>query len=377
MTLPVIPVLKPSYGQEEIDAVARVLKSGWSGLGPETASFEKEFASYIGAEHAVGMATGTSALHLALLFLKIKPGDEVIVPPITFVSTVHVVEYCGATPVFADVEPDTLNMDAADVARKITPRTKAIMPVHYGGLPCDLDAIHALANPKGIAVVEDAAHACGASYNGKKIGAVSEMTCFSFHAVKNLSMGEGGAISCNSEYHERFLREMRWLGISKDTFQRTANNTAYAWQYWVDKLGWKAHLSDVSAAIGREQLKKLDGNNRKRRALTARYNDAFKDAGHIEPLASRPGRESSNHLYVVKLPNKKARDRKIIYLKENGISPGVHYYPINLHPYYRNHKAEVPIANQIWERVISLPMYPDLSKEEQDRVISAMMDKKE
>jgi perosamine synthetase len=368
----IIPVLRPSFGREEIDAVARVLNSGWAGLGPETAAFEREFAAYLGIEHAVGTATGTAALHLALLTLKLQPGDEVLVPPITFVSTVHAIEYCGATPVFVDVEPDTLNLDVKDAARKVTPRTKAILPVHYGGQPCDLDAVRGLAEPQGIAVVEDAAHACGASYKGRKIGTISELTCFSFHAVKNLAMGEGGAIACGDDYQDRFLREMRWMGISKDTFQRTVNAKVYAWQYWVDKLGWKAHLSDVAAAIGREQLKKLDANNARRRAIAERYTDAFRDLPHVEPLAVRDYADSSNHLYVVKLPDRLSRDRMIAHLKERGIAPGVHYYPIHLHPYYRHRKSGVPVASRIWERIVSLPIFPDLTADLQERVIEAV-----
>ncbi len=372
-TLPPIPVLRPSYDQEEINAVGEVLLSGWAGLGPKTKQFEDEFAKYVGCQHVVGTCSGTAALHLALQTLKLGPLDEVIVTPITFVSTVHVVRYCDAVPVFADVEPDTLNLDAADVARKITPRTRAILPVHYGGQPCDMDALHALADSRGIIVVEDAAHACGAEYKGRRVGSLSEITCFSFHAVKNLAMGEGGAVSCNNEYYDKFFREMRWLGISKDTFTRTANANVYAWQYWVDKLGYKAHLSDVAAAIGLVQLRKLEKNNARRAAITLRYNEAFKGAAHVEPLAVRPFAKSSHHLYVIKLPTCRHRDLMIAHLKNNNIHPGVHYYPINLHPYYRNYRAEVPVANEVWKRILSLPIYPDLGASEQDRVIDAVL----
>ena len=189
-----IPVLRPSFGDDEIEAVAEVLRSGWAGLGPKTREFETAFSQYIGCGQSVGTNSGTAGLHLAAMALNLQPGDEVIVTPITFVSTVHVILYCGATPVFADVEPDTLNLDPEDVARKVGTKTKAIFCVHYAGHPCDMDALESV----GIPIVEDAAHACGSSYKGRKIGSISDLTCFSFHAVKNLAMGEGGAIACKS-----------------------------------------------------------------------------------------------------------------------------------------------------------------------------------
>jgi len=371
--LPVIPVLKPSYDDQEIAAVAEVIRSGWVGLGPKTQEFEEKFASYIGCDFAVGTNSGTAALHLALLSLQLNPEDEVIVPPITFVSTVHVVRYCQAKPVFGDVCPDTLNIDPADIERKLTPRTRAVMCVHYGGHPCDLDAILELTEPRGIQVIEDAAHACGALYKGRKIGSISELTCFSFHAVKNLAMGEGGAITMNSDWSARFFREMRWLGITKDTYSRTVTEKVYAWRYWVDKLGYKYHLSDLAAAIGIIQLQKLEANNAKRRALVERYNQAFAQCDYLETPVEHDYAKSSWHLYVIKLPHLRWRDGLIKHLKEHRISPGVHYYPINLHPYYSNIKAEVPVANAVWKRILTLPLYPDLTYEEQDRVIDAVI----
>jgi perosamine synthetase len=305
-----------------------------------------------------------------MLMLELGEGDEVIVPPITFVSTVHAVEYVGATPVFADVDPETLCMDPADVARKITDRTRCILPVHYGGQPCDMDAIHALTEGREITVVEDAAHAAGASYKGKKVGSISPLTCFSFHAVKNLAMGEGGALACAEAWQDKWLREMRWLGISKDTFTRT--NDVYAWQYFVGRLGWKAHLSDVAACLGREQLKKLDANNARRRAIWQRYGEAFAGLDFITPLTVRPDCESSHHLCVVKLPDLDSRDRMIGHLKERKISPGVHYYPIHMHPYYQDRQASCPVSERVWQQIISLPVYPDLTEQEQSRVIEAV-----
>ncbi|BAF60755.1 predicted pyridoxal phosphate-dependent enzyme [Pelotomaculum thermopropionicum SI] len=369
-----IPVLKPAYDQEEIDAVAEVLSSGWVGLGPKTMEFEEAFADYIGCDYAIALNSGTAALHLAACALQLKADDEVIVTPITFVSTVHAIGYVGATPVFGDVEPDTLNLDVQDVEKKITAKTKAVFCVHYAGHPCDMDALHKLCDAKGIYLVEDAAHACGAEYKGVKIGSISELTCFSFHAVKNLACGEGGAITCNSDWFARYFREMRWLGITKDTFSRTVNEKVYAWQYWVDKLGFKCHMHDISAAIGLVQLRKLEKNNAKRRQIVQRYQDAFADLDWLERPVEKEYAKSSWHLYVVKVPNGQIRDRLIRHLKEHNIAPGVHYYPINLHPYYKNIKAEVPVANQIWKRIISLPLFPDLTNDDQERVIQAIYD---
>lgn len=368
-----IPVLRPSFGQEEIDAVARVLKSGWAGLGPETAAFEKEFAEYLHVQHVVGVASGTAALHLALLSAGVKPGDRVIVPPITFVSTVHAVEYCGAVPVFADVCKETLCIDPGCVsdAAKNTGAV-AVIPVHYAGQPCDMGSIHRIAQIHKLAVIEDAAHACGAALGDTKIGALgSDMTCFSFHAVKNLAMGEGGAISFSDEWYDRLLRELRWCGISKTTYQRTTEGRTYAWKYWIDKLGYKAHLSDVAAAIGRAQLKKLDANNFIRSEIADRYAAAFKDSRNVIPLVRRFG-PSSWHLYVVVVPDEDTRDRALEKLKAHNIAPGVHYYPIHMHPYYRRYQYHMPVAEEMWKRIISLPMYPDLTVADQNRVIEVM-----
>jgi len=370
--LPVIPVLRPSFGDEEIEAVAEVLRSGWAGLGPKTKEFEEAFAKYLGCHFTIGLNSGTAALHLAAEALQLRPEDEVIVTPLTFVSTVHVIEYCGAKPVFADVEADTCNLDPADVERKITDRTRAVFCVHYAGHACDMDRLKALTEGRRIEIVEDAAHACGAGYKGQKIGTVSDLTCFSFHAVKNLAMGEGGAIAYNAERFDSHFRAMRWLGINKDTFSRTVHAKVYAWQYQVDLLGYKYHLHDVSAAIGLVQLRKLDENNRKRARLAARYNEAFQALDWLETPTVRDYAEPSWHLYVVKLPNERSRDELIRTLKQHNIAPGVHYYPINLHPYYQRAGAEVPVANELWKRILSLPLYPDLTESDQDRVIDTV-----
>lgn len=365
-----IPVFRPSITQEEIDAVTEVMKSGWLGLGPVTEQFEQALAKDFGVEHVIALNSGTAALHLAVNLLNLKPDDEVIVPTVTFVSTAHVVGYCGAKVVFADVEEDTLCINMDDVRRKINERTRAIIPVHYAGHPCELSELHDLARERNLTIVEDAAHACGAKYEGKKIGSLSPMTCFSFHAVKNLTCGEGGAISTNNSLWARKLREMRWLGISKDTYTRSAPERVYAWQYWVNELGYKYHMHDLSAAIGIVQLKRLEENNEKRRRIVQRYMEGFTGHTWIELPPERKNVTSSWHIFHIKVPD---RDRLIAHLKRCGIAPGVHYYPIHMHPYYAELNSQCPIAEEIWKRILSLPMFPDMTGEQIDRVIEAVL----
>ena len=369
-----IPLFRPSVGEEEIAAVAEVLSSGWIGLGPKTAEFEQYFANYLGVSYAVGVSSGTDALHLALAALGVGPGDEVIVPTITFVSTAHAVRYVGATPVFADVQYETLCIDTHDVARKITPRTKAIIPVHYGGHPCDLETLMALADEHGIYLVEDAAHACGASFRGSKIGALSTAaTCFSFHAVKNLTCGEGGMITTHDPAMKKLLHQLRWCGIDRDTWDRTEteHEKNYAWQYGIHQVGFKAHLSDIAAAIGLVQLTKLERLNARRREIVEAYNTAFGLLEEIETPPEAVDVTSSWHIYHIKLQE---RDNLIAFLKKWDITPGVHYYPIHLHPVYRELNALCPVAEEVWKKILSLPLFPDLTDQQVQRVIGAVDD---
>ncbi|GIP31278.1 DegT/DnrJ/EryC1/StrS aminotransferase family protein [Paenibacillus sp. J2TS4] len=367
-----IPVLQPSIGQEEIDAVVEVLKSGWLGLGPKTEQFETEFAAYVGSRFMVALNSGTAALHLALEVLDIGPGDEVIVPSMTFVSTAHAVSYVGATPVFADVEKDTLNISLVDIERKITDRTKAIIVVHMAGHPCDMDAIHQLALSKGIKVVEDAAHACGAAYNGRLIGSISDITCFSFHAVKNLTCGEGGGITCNQEWMARKVREKRWVGISKDTWIRSSSERVYAWQYFVDKIGYKYHMNDIHAALGIVQLGKLNQLNGRRKEIASRYQQELSNISWLELPQEKTYAQSSWHLFQIKLENEQLRDKLIRHLQDHNIAPGVHYYPCHLHPYYLHLKASAPVSSEIWKRLLTLPIHPNMTDEDQERVIDCV-----
>lgn len=367
-----IPVLKPSITEAEISAVTEVLRSGWLGLGPKTEQFETEFAQKMDAKYCIALNSGTAALHLALASLDLQAGDEVIVTPMTFVSTAHSIVYCGATPVFADILPDTLTVNPEDVAAKITSQTRAVLVVDMAGHPSELDELLDLTAQHGLTLIEDAAHACGAVYKGKPVGSIAPLTCFSFHAVKNLTCGEGGAITCNDDWKNKWFREMRWLGISKDTWSRTDQDTSYHWKYWVNQIGFKCHLSDLAAALGLVQLQRLDELNARRRRIVERYNQAFNGLDWLTTPVERPYAQSSFHLYQVRLPDEAARDRLVKYLTENEIIPGVHYIPSHLHPCYRKLKAVCPVASTVWRTLVTLPLFPDLTLEDQERVIETV-----
>lgn len=357
-------VFKPDMGDEEIQAVAEVIRSGWIGLGPKTAEFEKRFATYVGAPFAVALNSCTAALDLALKILGIKNGDEVIVPTMTFVSTAHAIAYNLAYPIFADVDRATRNIDLEDVRKKITVRTKAIIVVHYGGRPADLDALKAVAG--GIPVIEDAAHACGAKYKGRYIGSSGNITCFSFQAVKNLAMGDGGAITTTDKAICQRVKRLRWLGIDKGTWDRTGVDQSYWWEYFVDEIGLKCHLNDINAAIGLVQLNKLERMNQRRREIKNLYNEGLKGINGIElPIDDDVDHTSSWHIYSIGCEN---RDKLSVFLQEKGISTGVHYKPIHLYKCYGN-LTQLPTAEALFRRILTLPMYPTLTNEEVYSVI--------
>jgi len=379
-----IQVFKPWIDEREIKAVTKVLESGWLGLGPKVAEFEQKFAEYVGAEHAVAVNSGTAALHLALLVLGIGPGDEVLVPTITFVSTAHAVEYCGAKPVFVDVFADTLCMDYADANWKVTNKTKAVLPVHYAGHPCDLLMLEGvLSRQIPVAVVEDAAHACGAEYCGTRIGSnlFSPLVCFSHHAVKNLTCGEGGMVTTSDAAIAESLCRLRWCGIDKSTWGRTEEVKAgtrgqygkYGWYYEIDRLGYKCHMSDLNAAIGLVQLEKLEVSNIMRRSIVDFYQDAFADLGWLERPVKRDYCKSSWHLYHIKLEKPEYRDRLNLFLRDRDIATGVHYMPIHLQPYYRDQgQPSLPVAEDVWQRILTLPLYPGLTTDEIGQVVEGV-----
>jgi len=363
-----IQVFKPFYGEEEVDAVREVLESGWAGLGPKTTQFEKEFSDYIGTTHTIGVNSATSALDLALKLLGISHGDEVIVPTMTFVSTGHVVAYNLATPIFADCDPETMCIDLEDVANKITRRTKAIIPVHFGGRPVDIDALREVVG--NIPIVEDAAHACGSVYKGKKVGNLADIGCFSFQAVKNLSMGDGGALTLNSQELSDRAKKLRWLGIDKGTWDRTGTDQSYWWEYQVDEIGLKCHMNDIAAAIGLVQLHKLDKMNARRNEIAARYTEAFSECESIKtPPAIPDDWYSSGHIYCIRADD---RNGLSIYLKENDIATGVHYKPIHTYKCYGN-RPVLPNAERVFEEILSLPMYPGLTDDDVEYVVEKIV----
>ena len=374
-TIETLPIFKPAMDDQEIEAVSEVVKSGWIGLGPKTAEFETLFARYVGAKQAVGLNSATAALHLSLIVSGVGQGDEVLMPALTFVSAAHVAMWLGAKPVFVDIDEETLCIDPADLARKITKKSKVIMPVDYGGHPADLDAILAIAKNNNLKVVEDASHAAGATYKGRVIGSIADLTCFSFHAVKNLATGDGGMVTTNDKKLAEIIRRLRWLGIDKDTWKRetAVKNKSYrnyGWFYDVSDLGYKYHMNDIMAAIGVIQLKKLAQNNLKRRRLYDRYNRELKKFSWLILPKVKEWAESAYHLYVIRTAY---RDKLNLFLKRKKIASGVHYVPIHHFSFYRNKTvAGVPKTEKIWKTLLTLPLYPTLSFVDQDRVIGAL-----
>jgi perosamine synthetase len=360
-----IPVFKPSYGEEELDALREPFKTGWIGLGPKTKEFEEKFAQYIGTKYAVALNSGTAALHLAFKVLGIE-GMEVVTTPMTFVSTNHAILYSNGIPVFADIEPDTLNIDPKEIQKNITPKTRAIAVVHFGGHPCDMDPILEMAKKNNLSIVEDTAHGCGGEYKGQKLGSLGDLGCFSFHAVKNMSTGEGGMITTDDpELYGRLLK-LRWCGISKDTWSREEKDKKYSWYYNVEELGYKCHMNDIPAALGLVQLKKLDRMNQKRREITARYHAGLKGLSWLETPVVKSYALSAHHNYVVKVEK---RDLLNVTLQEKGISTGVHYIPNNHYEMYQPFRGKTPVSDSVWGKLLTLPLFPDLRDEDVDYII--------
>lgn len=367
-----IPYGKQTIEQDDIQAVVDVLKSDFLTTGPKIAEFEQTVADYVGAKYAVAISNGTSALHAACFAAGIEPGDEVITTPLTFAASANCVLYCGGTPVFADVEPKTYNIDPEDIQRKITDRTKAIIAVHLAGQPCDMDAIHSIAREHGLIVIEDGAHALGSVYKGKKVGSMSDMTTFSFHPVKPITTGEGGMIVTDNEDFYKKMILFRSHGITRDDSMMTRNDGP--WFYQQFNLGYNYRITDIQCALGCSQMKKLDRFLARRKEIVARYNEAFADCDNIITPYQLSDTESGWHLYIVQV---KKCDRRQVFenMREKGIGVNVHYIPVYMHPYYQEHGYEnVHCANaeEIYSHIISLPLYPGLTSEQQDYVIDTL-----
>ena len=367
-----IPYGKQTIEQDDIQAVVDVLQSDFLTTGPKIAEFEQTVADYVGAKYAVAISNGTSALHAACFAAGIGPGDEVITTPLTFAASANCVLYCGGTPVFADVDPKTYNIDPEDIRRKITDRTKAIIAVHLAGQPCDMDAIHSIAREHGLIVIEDGAHALGSVYKGKKVGSMSDMTTFSFHPVKPITTGEGGMIVTDNEDFYKKMILFRSHGITRDDSMMTRNDGP--WFYQQFDLGYNYRITDIQCALGCSQMKKLDRFLARRKEIVARYNEAFADCDNIITPYQLSDTESGWHLYIVQVKN---CDRRQVFeaMREKGIGVNEHYIPVYMHPYYQEHGYEnVHCANaeEIYSHIISLPLYPGLTSEQQDYVIDTL-----
>lgn len=370
---------KACVGEDEIAEVSEAIRSGWITMGPKTVEFEDRFRDYL-CDHsglakdgvfAVSVNSATAAMHLALKAIGLQRGEEVILPTNTFIATAEVVTYFGAIPVLCDVQEDTFNLDPAKLEALITPRTKAVIPVHFGGQPCDMDEICAVARRNSLYVIEDAAHALPSLYRGKIVGTIGDLTCFSFYATKTLAMGEGGmAVTSNPDF-ARTIKINRLHGISRDAWDRyTLRGT---WYYEVVDNGFKYNTTDVNAALGLAQLRKLDAMNSARARIAARYTAAFAGSAVVAPVV-RPDRMTCWHLYVVKVGN---RDELHDKLKADGIGTSVHFIPVHRQPFYKTkygyEDAAYPVANRVFERALSLPIYPDMTDEQVERVCQRVL----
>lgn len=377
-----LPFALPDIGEEEIRAVVACLRSGWVTTGPATRQFEAAFRDYLGgAVEAIAVNSATAGLHLALEAAGIAPGDEVIVPTLTFTATAEVVRYLGAQPVPVDVDPHTLNLDPQAAEAALTTRTRAIMPVHYAGMACDMDALALLAARHGLRMIEDAAHAFPARHKGRLVGTLdSDATVFSFYANKTMTTGEGGMVVTRDVALAERIRCMRLHGISRDAFDRYVSRTP-SWYYEVVAAGFKYNLTDIASAMGIEQLRKIDRFQLRRTELARRYDEALRELPLILPPRPAPGSASEHawHLYVVRLApgaTPVRRDELVARLAERGIGTSVHFIPLHRQPYWRAscnlNAADFPVAEAAYQSMLTLPLYTRMSNADQDRVIGAL-----
>lgn len=370
--LPFLPYGKQQIADADIKAVVEALCSGWLTTGPRVSEFEKVFSTYCNAKEGVAVNSGTAALHCAMRAIGVGQGDEVIVPAITFAASANAAVYEGATPVFADIEPETLLIDPVSVEMKITPRTRAIVAVDYAGQPADYDALRALAQGRGIAIIADACHSPGATYKGRKTGTLGDVSCFSFHPVKHLTTCEGGMAVTDDAAMASHMRAFRNHGISSDHRSREA---AGAHAYDMAELGYNYRLPDVQCALGMAQLTRLDGWVASRQKIAALYNEALAGMAEVTPLKTHSDRTNAHHLYVVRLAEHVSRDRVFARLREEGIGANVHYSPVHLHSYYRNRgygPGLAPVAESLSKQVLTLPMFPAMTEADVNRVVAAL-----
>jgi len=375
-----LPFALPDIDDTELEKISEVLNSGWITTGSKTRQFEAEFAATVGAKHAVAVNSCTAAMHLALEAIGLQPGDEVITTPYTFAATAEVIRYFNARPVLIDIEPGAFNLDTTRLAAAVTPRTRAILPVHIAGLPAELDAIHAVAHAHHLAVIEDAAHAFPTCYKGRSVGSLSDFTCFSFYATKTLTTGEGGMICTDNDAWAERCRIMALHGISRDAWKRySAEGT---WYYEITAPGYKYNMTDIAAAMGLAQLAKANRMWRRRVEIATRYTATFHQLPELESPANAPaGSQHSWHLYMLRLHLDRLRlDRAqfIDQLKARGIGTSVHFIPLHVHPYYRETYGycpeDFPVAYREYKREISLPIYSKMTDDDVQRVIDAVQE---
>jgi len=370
-----LPLAKATITQEELKAVEEVLKSGWLTTGAKVKEFEENMQQYLGVTKAIGLTSCTGGLHIALAALDIGPGDEVIVPTYTFVASAHVVDWLGAKPVLVDVEKDTFNIDPTAIEKAITSRTKAIMPVHFAGHACDMGAIMQIAKKHKLYVIEDAAHAVGTEYGGQKIGTFGDVTVFSFYVTKTITTAEGGMAVTNNEELGKKLKRFSYFGVDKDAFNRYSEKGT--WYYEVIELGYKYNMDNIQGAMGVEQLKKVEDFIAKRRELAQHYTKLLKDVPEVITPTEKTYTRHAYHLYPLLLNTDRiSREQFIAKLKEWNLGTSVHFIPLHLFPYYqRKHgyrKGDFPVAEWIFEREVSLPLYPGMSLQDVEYVVDAI-----
>jgi perosamine synthetase len=363
-----IPAFRPCLGPEELQGVSSVFDSRHLGLGEVTREFERRLSQFLQVKHVVAVSHGTAALHLALDALELEPGDEVIVPSLTFVATVQAILMAGAVPVFCEVKPDTLNLDITDAFGRVTSRSRAIMPVHFAGLPCEMGSLLREARLREISVVEDAAHAFGACHQGHKIGSLGDLTCFSFDAIKNITCGEGGAIATESDELAAGLARRRRLGMAHG-FQSGDPAEAH-WQYHVVSRGFRYHMPDINAAIGLKQLEKFSAFQARRREIVERYDRAFGGLPGLEPI-QHDLEQTCPWAYVVKVAGGR-RNSFREYLVRQGIQTLVQFIPNHLQPAFAKFRVDLPVTEELFEQIVSLPLFVEMTDAQVETVIEAV-----
>jgi dTDP-4-amino-4,6-dideoxygalactose transaminase len=375
-----LPFARPSISRAAIDEVVACLESGWITTGPRVQKFEQALKEYLGAPHALALSSATAGLHLALVALDLKPGDEIITTPMTFAATLNTIVLAGGTPVLVDVGPRTYNMDVTQLQGRINARTRAILPVHFAGLPVDLDPLYAIAEKHALRVIEDAAHAIGTEYKGRRIGAFGDTQVFSFHPNKNITTGEGGAVTTRDEEYAARMALLRFHGMDREAWNRFGKTGSQ--HYEIVEPGYKYNMMDIQAALGLHQLPALDGFIRRRTVLAERYQRLLADWPQWSlPRAPSYAHRHAWHLYTPLINPEAAgcdRDGFMQAMKERNIGTGLHYRAVHLYPYYRERfgfkPGDFPVAESIGDRIVSLPLFPTMTEAEQDRVAAAMRD---